>query len=104
MFGVAGVQAAGEVPRPRHPDGGGGKNDKSALQDYDEYIASAPRIEGGLLSIGRDGLLFTTPVVRGLAATTASGSRRTASLPGCPSSTAAWWYSRTSFAPRCAAR
>jgi hypothetical protein len=60
------------------------KSDDPTLRNYDDFIASALRTEGGHLSIGRGGFTLFYASGLGLAATTASPSRPTASLPAPP--------------------
>ena len=59
------------------------KSDDPALREYDDYIASALRTEGGHLSIGRGGFILYYAGVRASAAMIASRSKPVASPPGC---------------------
>ena len=53
-----GSQATEEVRGARHGDTTMRNSDDPALRDYDDYIASALRTEGGHLSIGRGGFIL----------------------------------------------
>ena len=55
MFAVTGLQATEAVRGARRGDTTMRKTDDPALRDYDDYIASALRTQGGHLSIGRGG-------------------------------------------------
>ena len=88
----------------RHGDTTMHKSDDPTLQDYDDYIASALRTEGGHLSIGRGG--FTLYYARGarLSGYDAGRSRPAALRPACRSSTAGRSPSKTLCASTSAGR
>ena len=60
------------------------KSDDPTLRDYDDYIASALRTEGGHLSIGRGGFMLYFARAARLTVMTVSPSRPVASPAACP--------------------